>query len=70
MWSRALLEKLIAAQEALCNILKLLVFTMRSWPPAQPQSWRTTPCQVAATAYSAYLQLLSISGDCFLYLRP
>jgi hypothetical protein len=31
-------------------------------PPAQPPSWRTTPCRLSETAYSIYSQLPSIPG--------
>jgi hypothetical protein len=51
--------------EALCNILQQA--SSLWWgvvsPLAQTSSWRTTPCLVA-TAYSIYLQVLSISGGC------
>jgi hypothetical protein len=36
-------------------------------PPAQPPSWRVTPCRLSSTAYSIYSQLLSISGGRLLY---
>jgi hypothetical protein len=37
------------------------IFTVRGCRPhAQPQSWRTTPCRLSATAYSIYSQLLSV----------
>jgi hypothetical protein len=37
---------------------------------AQLQSWRTTPCQLSATAYSIYLQLPSKTGGCLLHPQP
>jgi hypothetical protein len=33
-------------------------------------SWRTSPCQLSATAYSIYSQLPSISGGRFLHPLP
>jgi hypothetical protein len=40
-----------------------LFFAVKSCNPhAQPPSWRTTPCQVTAAAYSIYSQVPSISG--------
>jgi hypothetical protein len=38
--------------------------------PTQPPSWRATPCQLSATAYSIYSQLPSISGGHLLYSQP
>jgi hypothetical protein len=38
--------------------------------PAQPPSWRVTPCRLSATAYSTYSQLPSISGGRLLYPQP
>jgi hypothetical protein len=36
---------------------------------AQPSSWMATAYRLSATADSIYLQLLSISGGCFLYTQ-
>ena len=44
----------------ICFITKP-VFTVRNCQHIhQPQSWRTIPCRLSATAYSTYLQLPSI----------
>jgi hypothetical protein len=38
--------------------------------PAQPPSWKATPCRLSATAYSIYSQLPSISGDRLPHPQP
>jgi hypothetical protein len=38
--------------------------------PAQPQSWRATPCLLSATAYSIYSHLPSISEGRLLHRNP
>jgi hypothetical protein len=50
--------------------LTSLFLTVKSYPHAQPPSWRTTPCLLSATAYSMYSQLPSKTGDRLLHPQP
>ena len=45
------------------------VFTMKCVNTSlHPQTWKTTPCRLSATASSIYPQLLSISGGLLLHV--
>ena len=57
--------RIVLSPEEACRLwvfLNILFFTGSSCQPlAQPPSWSTTPCRLAATTYSIYSQLPSIS---------
>jgi hypothetical protein len=54
----------------MCKIWLQIALYGEKLPPPENPSWRNTPCQRSATAYSIYSQLFSISEDHFLYPQP
>jgi hypothetical protein len=54
----------VQVRGALRNFVTIKKFTVRCCEPhAQPQSCRTTPCRLSATAYSVYSQRPSVPGE-------
>jgi hypothetical protein len=57
-------------QDSLLFFVTGLFFMVKSClTRTQPPSWRHTPCQLSAAAYSIYLQLRSIAGGRLLHLQ-
>jgi hypothetical protein len=62
-WGRT--KESVQVQGLSIHFVTSYFFMVRScWHLAQPQSWRTTPCQLPVTTYSMYSQLPSITGGC------
>jgi hypothetical protein len=51
-----------------CN--KFIFYGQELLAPRLTPNWRATPCRLPASAYSVYLQLLSISGGRLLHPQP